>query len=409
MRILRERHVSLFCQYSDHEFSTELKKISEILDETSEALEWVLSDLAVSTDKRGSKGMSAEEVLRAAILKQQHSWSYKELEWHLRDSSSSQAFVRVRTGQSYSDSCLQENIKKVSASTWEKLNRAIVRYAAAEKIEKGRVVRMDSTVVETNIHYPRDSHLIVDCLRVVSRLCNRLNEPMKFTFKKARKLMLSIVNSKNDDERRPFYEELIIGGGDVYWQLDALISKVSESTASDRVKQKLVGELLHIKTYLEPVLAQSIARVLDGKKVDSDDKVVSVFEEHTDVIVKGRRDVEFGHKIFLTTGISNMVLDCKIELGNPNDKSLFLDLLDTQKEVFGRYPRQSTADGGFASKENVIAAKKRGVKDVCFSKRCGLRVEELTKSSWVFEKLRKLRAGIEGKISVLKEVLHLNA
>ena len=111
--------------------------------------------------------------------------------------------------------------------------------------------------------------------------------------------------------------------------------------------------------------------MLKGKKLPPEEKIVSIFEPHTDIIKKGQREVQFGHKVFLTAGESQLVLDCRIEDGNPSDTALFMDLLEY-------------------------------VKDVCFSKPCGLKIEEMVKSRWVFEKLRNFRAGIEGIISVLK-------
>ena len=112
--------------------------------------------------------------------------------------------------------------------------------------------------------------------------------------------------------------------------------------------------------------------------------------------------MEFGHKVFLATGKSGLILDCKIADGNPSDSDQYLPMVERQVEIFGRVPRQTSADGGFASKKNVERAKNQGVRDVCFSKRCGLSKEEMTKSVWVFEKLRNCRAGIEGVISTLK-------
>ena len=107
------------------------------------------------------------------------------------------------------------------------------------------------------------------------------------------------------------------------------------------------------------------------------------------------------------SGKSGLVLDCQLVQGNPCDTEFFIDLIERQKEIFGRAPRQTTADGCFASEDNLYDAKELGVKDVCFSKTCGLPVEEMCKSDWVFQKLRNFRAGIEGVISVLKRAFGL--
>jgi len=117
--------------------------------------------------------------------------------------------------------------------------------------------------------------------------------------------------------------------------------------------------------------------------------------------VKSRRKVEFGHKIFLTTGKKNLVLDCQIELGNPSDAIKFIDLLNKQKEIYLRVPLQVSGDGGFSSQDNILQAKRLGVKDICFTKRCRLSIKEMVKSSYVYNKLKKFRAGIESNISAL--------
>ena len=413
MRKKIELYEDLFCQYSTHEFSNELKKIAEILEKHNEILDWVHKDLQEGKKEsfKGATGMTSEMVLRAAILKQQRQWSYKELEFHLADSQSGRSFVKLPYGICYSDSTLQENIKKISHQTWAKINIVLIKYAAENSIEKGRTIRVDSTVVETNIHKPTDSQLIYDCIRVLSRNIFNLNQlnknnsvqipRLKFSAKLAKNMTISILNAKDQEKREEIYRELITRAGDDYYQIDSYI-KITESMEIGNKLSKIISELEHVKNYLEPILAQTISRIVEHKSVFSGDKVVSIFEEHTDIIVKSRREVEFGHKIFLTTGKSNLILDCQIELGNPSDTNKFLDLIEVQKEIFGRVPRQTSADGGFASQENVLKAKEIGVKDVCFSKRCGLSIMQMVKSSWVYSKLKKFRAGIESNISALK-------
>ena len=131
-------------------------------------------------------------------------------------------------------------------------------------------------------------------------------------------------------------------------------------------------------------------------------KVVSIFEPHTDIISKGGRLNFYGHKICLTAGRSSMVLDCVVLAGNPPDSSLATDMVKRQVELFGHPPRQVAMDGAFASKDNLASIKQLGVQDVVFAKGRGLAVSEMATSSWVFRRLRNFRAGIEGVISLLK-------
>jgi IS5 family transposase len=172
--------------------------------------------------------------------------------------------------------------------------------------------------------------------------------------------------------------------------------------------EKLPGELAHYTELLTRVMDQTRRRVLEGEKVPASDKLVSLFEPHTDIIRKDRRETLYGQKVFLTSGASGLILDCVIEVGNPADATLALPMLERQKTIYRRPPRQAALDGGFASKDNLKEAKALGIADVCFQKKRGLKVSEMTRSSWVYKRLRDFRAGIEGLISFLKRAFGLD-
>jgi IS5 family transposase len=150
------------------------------------------------------------------------------------------------------------------------------------------------------------------------------------------------------------------------------------------------------------VIDQTEKRVLDGLSVPAAQKVVSIFEPHTDVIVKDRRDTFYGHKVCLSGGGSNLITDCVIEDGNPADSQLVKKMLNRHNEIYGQYPLKVAFDGGFASKDNLVIAKGMEIKDVCFSKKRGLQVEDMCRSQWVYNRLRRFRAGIESAISWIK-------
>ena len=138
-----------------------------------------------------------------------------------------------------------------------------------------------------------------------------------------------------------------------------------------------------------------------------EEKIFSLFEDHTDLIIKGSRDIQYGHKLNLCSGRSGLILDVVIEQGNPADSERFLPMLERHIAHYGEPPRQMAADGGYASIENLREAKALKVKDVAFHKKCGLKVEEMAKSPWVYRKLRNFRAGIEAGISCLKRAYGL--
>jgi IS5 family transposase len=143
-------------------------------------------------------------------------------------------------------------------------------------------------------------------------------------------------------------------------------------------------------------------RLIAGEKVPAAEKIFSIFEPHTDIIIKDRRDKFFGHKVCLTGGGSNLILDCLITDGNPADSTLTQTMLERQRQIYGRFPLKAALDGGFASKDNLQQAKASGVKDVCFAKKRGLEVEDMCRSDYVYNRLRRFRAGIESGISWLK-------
>ena len=157
----------------------------------------------------------------------------------------------------------------------------------------------------------------------------------------------------------------------------------------------------------EKVIEQTTRRVINGEKVPANEKIFSIFEPHTDIIIKDRRDTYYGHKICLSGGPSNLITDCLIVEGNPADSTLTTEMLDRQERVYGHYPLKVALDGGFASKDNLKAAKKRGIKDVCFAKKRGLKEEDMCRSKRVYKRLRRFRAGIEAGISWLKRCFGL--
>ena len=223
MRQLQARQRSLFCQPSNHRFSQELSVASRILDQHPEFNQWVLDDLGGSKCKvdTGVRGMTAEQVLRAAIIKQQNHWSYDFLEIQCVDSEMTLALLRLDFSEAYSEaysaSCLQENISKIKPVTWERIMRSLVRYAHREGLETGRTVRCDSTVVEANIHHPTDSKLLYDCIRVVHRSLKVVRQITgmrhysKMTAKSAKHLVLKIVNCHDEKQRRRHYRKLLSG------------------------------------------------------------------------------------------------------------------------------------------------------------------------------------------------------
>ena len=147
---------------------------------------------------------------------------------------------------------------------------------------------------------------------------------------------------------------------------------------------RIFDAIQHCLPHCRQALSQTQRRVLLGESVPTSEKVVSIFEPHADIIIKDRWDVYYGHKICLTGGRSNLILDCKVLTGNPADSDLTMDMLRRRQDIYGRPPLKASLDGGFASRDNVRDAKELGVKDICFAKRRGIKVEAMCRSKHVY-------------------------
>ena len=408
MRKNAEKQMPLNPCWPEHQMAEELRVISEILDDNRSIQELVLHDLSdTKRQDTGAPGMTAEQVTRCAILKQTHQFSYEKLEFHLGDSVTFRSFCRLPFGETPSGSCLQANISRIRPGTWEAMNRALVKWAEARKLESGRQVRIDSTAIETDIHHPLDSALLADSVRTLTRRMKSLGEAMAIRFpdhrRRARRRALAILNARGMEKKKALYRDLVKVTRQTAREARVVIEKVAGNPTPLLLAE--VTELKRLLVLTDRVIDQTERRVFQGETVPAEEKVVSIFEEHTDIIRKGQRETTFGHKVFLTAGKSSLVLDCVTLRGNPADSTQALPMLDRQREIYGRYPRQASLDGGFASKENLRQAKKeRKIKDVAFAKKCGLEILDMVKSSWVYEKLRRFRAGIEGRISHLKRI-----
>lgn len=412
MRKKSKKQMPLMPEASDHPQAVELENISRILDANPTICDLAMQDLCEVSNKArrtGARGMTAEQVLRAAIVKQMFGFTYKELAFHIIDSNSIRRFMRIGIAdKGFKKSVLNKNIKALSGRTWEAINAQIVQYAADDEIEKGREVRIDCTVVETNIHQPTDSSLLWDSVRVLTRLLHRAKEDfgLRISFqdhsRRAKRRLLGIINSGNKKDRKKKYADLIKVTTKSIGYAKSAIEAIDQVASTSNGLIALRLDLNQYSQLAARVVDQTQRRVMLGENVPAAEKVVSLFETHTDIIVKDRRDTFFGHKVCLTGGASNLIVDCLIVDGNPADSSLTVEMLDRQKELYGRYPLKVALDGGFASKDNLNKAKEKQIKDVCFAKKRGLEVEDMCRSQWVYNRLRRFRAGIESGISWVK-------
>ena len=206
MRNLRRTQLGLFVQWPKHQLSKELRKIDDIIDRHLEFAMYVYADLVEGRTEHGDIGMTAEQVLKAAILKSIRGLSYRGLAFNIADSASSRAFLGLELEEQYGHSCLQENISRISDQTWQMISSALIDDARKQKIENGKVVRIDSTATDSNIHHPTDASLLYDCIRVAEREFKRARKRAvkrhwrlisREKVKRAKTLIYKINNSKN--------------------------------------------------------------------------------------------------------------------------------------------------------------------------------------------------------------------
>ncbi|TCS33119.1 transposase, partial [Reinekea marinisedimentorum] len=288
--------------------------------------------------------------------------------------------------------------------TLQYLNEQLIRYWLAQKDVNIHHLRIDSTVVHSHIAPPSDSQLLYDGIRVLSRLMakakDRTGVKLRFTDqrKKAKSLAYKIFNAKNAD-KQVLYPKLLRIAELVIEQSIRGIERITETVLSGQAWCEVVR---HYQGLLKRVIDQATRRVINEEKVPSSEKLVSLFEPHTDIIVKGFRDVQYGHKINLSTEQSGYVTHCSIEQGNTSDKELFLPVLKAHQDTYNQLPFRTIADGGYASQNNVNTGRAMGVQAVGFQKDVGLTLKAMGLQKRTLKKLANFRAGIEGNISELK-------
>jgi len=419
MRKKQDAQLGLFHGLGSSDIAKELREISLLLDANPQVLDYVHSDLSKNCRvDTGAQGMTAEQVLRAAILKQYRQLTYRELAFHLEDSRAFRAFTRLDLGHYPGFSTLQDNIIKISSTSWNEINKIIILSTVETGVETGRKVRIDATAVLCNILRPSDSSLLRDGVRIITRWLfrgQRFSLPAKYDFVDHRRVMkkrfTEVLNSKKEQTRLAAYKDLLKYARRVCGYAETalpILEKASCKTPEEKaVLDKLLTKIRNAHALLLRVIDQTERRVLKKESVPSGEKVTSFFEPHTDIIVKKNRETNFGHKVVFTSGSSNLIIDCLMQRGNPADTDQLMPMLERQKEIYGRMPRQIATDGGYTSKDNLAKAKEAGIKDVAFSKKRGLSILDMVKSAWVYKQLKNFRAGIEANISALKRAFGL--
>lgn len=342
---------------------------------------------------------SVEQIVRAAIYKEMKGLNYRELEFAQLDSRICALFIKLDYRNPFSFQVLQKYISLISAESLHHMMVEINKVAIVEGYEDVCKLRQDSTVVESDILYPTNNSLVWDCIRVSHRLLEELKEEvtdLKFRDYRegAKKTYFKINVSKSSKNRHYlFCKQLIVFTKTINQATNALKKKAKTLTGI-----ALQAELADLVTVMEQIYEVAFAKEIEGEKVPNDEKLFSIFERHTDIIVKGGRQVKFGHKVNLVTGKSNLILDIHTEVGNPSDSSLYQPSLNRTMSSYGIIPRDIATDGGYASLDNLNYSKAQGITNIVFDKIVGSLQNRVTSLN-IETRLKKWRSGIEANIS----------
>jgi IS5 family transposase len=405
-------------------FEPQLEQLDRLLDD-DEILEAVRAAMARRSPRSRSRGRPStpvEVVLRMLVVMRLYAWSYEEVEYFVNDSLVLRQFCRVYLEKVPDDTVLIRWANAIGPETLRALNDRVVQLARSLKVTRGRKLRVDTTAVETGIHFPTDSGLIGDGVRVVSRLLRRakaalgeaaigLKEAFRGRVRAVRRLsqqLHRIARRKSDEGRRSLkaaYSRLVAIAKRAGAQ-GRRVLEVLRGHGDDVGAQRLAGRLGEVLPRLEQATRQAERRVLKDDPIPSGEKLVSVFEPHTQVIprFKAGKPAEFGRKVRLDEVEGGIITGYRVlERGGGQDQEHLADALADHRRQFGRAPALLAADRGMASTENERLAKQAGVKHVALP-HVGKapperRAEERGRR---FREAYRFRAGIEGRIHALK-------
>lgn len=400
----------------------DLRRIDALLEDEA-VLEPIVTALEARwalSRRRGRPGTPAETVLRMLILKHLYRWSYDTLEHEVRANLVYRAFARVGTDAVPDAKTILKIARVLGPEVIAQVHAQLVRVAVAQKVTRGRRLRVDTTVVETNVHYPTDSTLLGDATRVLTRTMQRVGRVLggaaaqvRNRLRSVQRRVFAIARASRREADRPQrvrqYRRLMATTRAVLRDADTAVRRIAQhvqaaAPATQRLLQRARRTLDTMRPLARRVLAQTRARVLAGNTQVAD-KVLSVFEPHTAAIRKGKlaKPTEFGHLITIQEAEGQIISAYAVHDGRPADTSLWVPALDRHGAIFGRAPDLAVGDRGFSSGANEAAAQARGIRRVVLPvsgrKTAARQAHERTR--W-FRRGARWRVGCEGRISVLK-------
>jgi IS5 family transposase len=399
-----------------------LQAISDFLDDQRDIIVRVRSDLTrgLKRGETGRKGLTPQQVLRSLVLMRVKNWHYRELRDRIADGYTLRQFADFYSRPVPRHDAFNRGFNRLTPNTLQAINELVVQAAVDLGLEDGQKLRVDTTVVQTDIHHPTDNTLLWDVVRVVTRLVARLAAALerrrikgfRDRTRSARRRMYEIqrmTTRQRHEHQSATYRELIRIAEEVVERARAALGSTRKTRGRDMIADFAIAEtrkeIEHFCGLGSRVIDQARRRVLGGEQVPNAEKIYSIFEPHTDLIKRGKvqTPIEFGHKVFLAESAQGLITQYEVLNGNPNDEQHVVPSLERHKRAFGHAPELYGSDRGFFSEQNVTSCKQDGVKVVCIPQRGGTKApeRETYEKSLEFKDGQRCRAGIEGRISVL--------
>jgi IS5 family transposase len=419
-----------------NDYYAKYQAISEILDENPGFVDAVHCDLApaleemVVQDKRGAAyKFTSDTILRIALCQIIEGCSLRQVTIRIDDSNFLRRFVRLFNGPMIDFTAFCKLKNHIQPETWKNMNGLLARAAVAGEQVKGNRLRLDTTAVETNIHWPTDSSLLWDTYRTLARLLEQIREidpalvgDRRLLLRKVKKLQQKIGRKASKSRQavealKPLYIKLFGLVENMLQWSDEIAERLAQQSVQQRyapLEQATMEfcrkELVHYRGLGERVLNQARRRILNQETVPNEEKIFSIFEPHTELLKRGKaaKPIEFGHMIQIQQVEGKFITDYEVFETKPVEHQLVEPALEHHKKLFGKYPDELAGDKGYYERMKQIERLSEIVEVVAIGKK-GKRTEEQTRRETdpAFRHAQRFRAGVEGTISFLKRVLGL--
>jgi IS5 family transposase len=386
--------------------------------EDEELFRMICDDLSKRYPKTvtaGRHSTPAEVILRMMAVRHVYNLSYEQTEMQVTDSLILRQFCRVYFHAVPDHSTLCKWAAQIQPETLQAFNERVLAIAVGKKLTRGRKLRTDGMVVETNIHHPTDSRLLADSVRVIGRTLSRARGILKETTqlgqqvfrnrtRSARRAARQIarLSRRGRQHTQSTYRHLVGISRATLRQAEQVLEELKEHVQAEG--QALIQTLETFLPRAQQVIDQTVRRVFDGEQVPASEKIVSIFEPHTAIIRRGKpnKETEFGHKVWLGEVEGGLISQYRVLDGNPSDDAQWEPTLDQHVEQFGHPPWQASADRGVYSPHNEAQADTLGVQRIILPKPGHKSADRqaLERQRW-FRRGRRFHAGIEGRISVI--------